>query len=60
MIDIWNMKVYPLGYTDGPSQKFLPEMAPGVIRFFKVHAAENGKQHGSVQELLQAFGARQR
>lgn len=60
MIDTWNMKVYPLGYTDGPSQKFLPEMAPGVIRFFKVHAAENGKQHGSVEELLQAFGARQR
>ena len=60
MIDIWNMKVYPLGYTDGPSQGFLPDMAPGVIRFLKVDAAEDGKPHGSVQELLQGFGARRR
>lgn len=56
MIDTWNMKVYPLGYTDGPSQKFTPEIAPGVMRFVRVDAAEPGKPHGSVQDLLDAFG----
>jgi hypothetical protein len=56
MIDTWNMKVYPLGYTDGPAQKFTPELAPGVMRFVRVEAAEPGKPHGSVQELLDAFG----
>ena len=60
MIDTWNMKVYPLGYTDGPSQKFLPDMAPGVMRFVKVDIAESGKPRGSVQKLLEAFGARVR
>ena len=58
MIDTWNMKVYPLGYTDGPTQKFLPDMAPGVMRFVRVDTAESGKPRGSVQELLEAFGAR--
>ena len=58
MIDTWNMKVYPLGYTDGPTQKFTPELAPGVMRFVRVEAAEAGKPHGSVPELLEAFGRR--
>ncbi|HSS98906.1 MAG TPA: DUF4038 domain-containing protein, partial [Terriglobales bacterium] len=57
MIDTWNMKVYPLGYTDGPTQKFSPELAPGVMRFVKVPAAEKGKPHGTVQELFSGFGA---
>ena len=56
MIDTWNMKVYPLGYTDGPTQTFLPDMAPGVMRFVRVGAAESTKPRGSVQELLKAFG----
>jgi hypothetical protein len=60
MIDTWNMKVYPLGYTDGPTQKFLPDMAPGVMRFVRVDITESGKPRGSVQELLEAFGARPR
>lgn len=58
MIDTWNMKVYPLGYTDGPTQKFLPDISPGVMRFVRVDAAEIGKPRGSVQQLLAAFGAR--
>ena len=58
MIDTWNMKVYPLGYTDGPTQKFLPDLAPGVMRFVRVDAAESGKLRGSVQELIEAFGAK--
>lgn len=56
LIDTWNMKVYPLGYTDGPTQKFLPEIAPGLMRFVKVDAPEPGKPHGSVQQLFDAFG----
>lgn len=56
MIDTWNMRVYPLGYTDGPTQKFWPDMAPSVMRFVKVSAAESGKPHGTVQELFEAFG----
>jgi hypothetical protein len=48
MIDTWNMKVYPLGYTDGPTQKFLPDMAPGVMRFVRVDITESGKPRGSV------------
>jgi hypothetical protein len=60
MIDTWNMKVYPLGYTDGPTQKFLPDMTPGVMRFVRVESAESGKPRGSVRELLEAFGARTR
>jgi hypothetical protein len=57
MIDTWNMKVYPLGYTDGPVQKFWPDMAPGAMRFVKVPAAESGKPHGTVRELFDAFEA---
>jgi hypothetical protein len=60
VIDTWNMKVYPVGYTDGPTQIFLPDMAPGVMRFVRVATIESGKPHGSVQELLDAFGARLR
>jgi len=58
MIDTWNMKIYPLGYTDGPTQRFVPEMAPGVLRFVKVDMAEIGKPRASVQKLLEAFGTR--
>jgi len=58
MIDTWNMKVYPLGYTDGPAQKFYPDMAPAVMRFVRVDAAESGKPHASVKDLLEAFGKR--
>ena len=57
MIDTWNMKVYPLGYTDGPVQKFLPDMAPGVMRFVRVDTAESGKPRGSVQQLFEVFEA---
>jgi len=56
LIDTWNMKVYPLGYTDGPVQRFLPDMAPGVLRLVRVDSADTGKPRGSVRELLDAFG----
>ena len=56
MIDTWNMKIYPLGYTDGPTQSFSPQMAPGLMRFVKVDSAKPGRPHGSVQQLFDAFG----
>jgi hypothetical protein len=58
MIDAWNMKVYFLGYTTGPVQKFQPQIAPGLMRFVKVERAEPGKPTGSVTELMNEFGAR--
>jgi len=56
MIDTWNMRVYPVGYTEGPVQKFLPDMAPGIVRLVRVDSAEGGSPRGSVRELLEAFG----
>ncbi len=58
MIDTWNMKVYPLGYTTGPVQKFPPELAPGLMRFVKVERAEPGQPAASVTELFEEFGRR--
>jgi hypothetical protein len=58
MIDTWNMKVYFLGYTTGPVQKFQPEIAPGLMRFVKVERPGPGKPSGSVTELMNEFGAR--
>jgi hypothetical protein len=60
MIDTWNMKVYFLGYTTGPAQKFQPEIAPGLMRFVTVDHAEPGKRTGSVTELMNEFGSRPR
>ena len=60
MIDTWNMKVYSLGYTIGPVQKFQPEIAPGLMRFVKVDRVEPGKLTGSVIELINAFGSQAR
>lgn len=60
MIDTWNMKVYALGYTDGPTQKFHPDLAPGVMRFVRVDGAAEGMARGPVSELLESFGARVR
>ncbi|MGC9971609.1 MAG: DUF5060 domain-containing protein [Bryobacteraceae bacterium] len=57
MIDSWNMKVYFLGYTTGPVQKFQPQIAPGLMRFVKVERAEPGKPVGSVTELMNEFGS---
>ena len=57
MIDTWNMKVYFLGYTTGPVQKFQPEIAPGLMRFVKVERAEPGKPAGSVTGLFNQFGS---
>ncbi len=58
MIDTWNMKTYFLGYAQGPTQRFQPEMAPGLMRFIKVERAEPGKPTGSVTELFDRFGSR--
>ncbi len=58
MIDTWNMKVYFLGYTTGPVQRFQPEIAPGLMRFAKVDHAEAGKPVGTVTELISRFGSR--
>ena len=57
MIDTWNGKVYFLGYTTGPVQKFQPEIAPGLMRFVRVERAEPGQPTGSVTELMNEFGA---
>jgi len=58
MIDTWNMKVYFLGFTTGPVQKFQPEIAPGLMRFVRVERAEPGKPAGTVTELMNQFGSR--
>lgn len=60
MIDTWNMKVYFIGYTTGPVQKFRPEIAPGLMRFVKVDRAEPGKPFGSVTQLMDDFGSQPR
>jgi hypothetical protein len=60
MIDTWNMKVYCLGYTTGPTQKFQPQLSPGLMRFVKVDHAEPGQPAGSVAELMDQFGSRPR
>ena len=60
MIDTWNMKVYCLGYTSGPTQKFQPQLSPGLMRFVKVDHAEPGQPAGSVAELMDQFGSRPR
>ncbi|MFB3777721.1 MAG: DUF5060 domain-containing protein [Bryobacteraceae bacterium] len=57
MIDTWNMKVYPLGYTTGPVQRFQPQIAPGLMRFVRIDRSEPGKPAGSVTELFNQFGA---
>jgi hypothetical protein len=41
-IDTWLMKVTTLGYVRGGQQTIRPRMAPGVLRFVKVDAAEAG------------------
>ena len=58
MIDTWNAKVYFLGYTTGPVEKFLPQIAPGLMRFVKVDKPEPGSPTGPVADLLDTFGAR--
>jgi hypothetical protein len=57
MIDTWNMKVFFLGYTTGPVQKFQPQIAPGLMRFVKVERADSGALVGSVVELMNEFGS---
>lgn len=56
MIDTWNMRVYFLGYTTGPTQRFQPDISPGLMRFVRVDHAEAGMPVGSVTELMIAFG----
>ena len=58
MIDTWNMKVYLLGYTTGPEQKFQPAIAPGLMRFVRVDRPEAGAPVGSVTDLLTQVGVR--
>lgn len=58
MIDTWNMRVYFLGFTTGPTQQFHSELSPGLMRFVKVDHAEAGKPTGSVTELMDDFGTK--
>jgi len=58
MIDTWNVKVYCLGFTTGPVQKFQPEISPGLMRFIRVERAEAGKPLGTVTDLMEQFGSR--
>lgn len=58
MIDTWTMRVYFLGYTTGPTQRFRPQISPGLMRFVKVDKPEPGSPTGTVTELLNQFGQR--
>jgi hypothetical protein len=55
LIDTWNMKIYPLGYTPGSVQTFSSKMAPGVIRLVKVDRSPPDVPSGSIAELLSRF-----
>jgi hypothetical protein len=55
MIDTWNMRVYLLEYTTGPTQPFHPELFPGLMRFAKVDHAATGKPTGSLIEVMNEF-----
>jgi hypothetical protein len=56
MIDTWQMKVVPLGYTTGPTQIFLPRITPGLLRLVKVDHAEPGAPIGDISKLMAALG----
>lgn len=58
MIDTWNMKVHFLGFTSGPSQRFRPQISPGLMRVLKVDRAEPGSPSGTIAELIKIFGSR--
>jgi len=55
LIDTWNMKIYPLGYTQGSVQTFSTRIAPGVIRLVKVDRAPADAPVGSIAQLLSRF-----
>jgi len=55
MIDTWNMKIYPLGYSPGSVQTFSSRMAPGVMRLVKVDHSPPDALSGSIAELLRRF-----
>ena len=58
LIDPWNMKVYALGYTTGPTQKFRSRMEPSVVRLVKVDRVPDGASTGTVAQLMTRFQVR--
>jgi hypothetical protein len=58
MIDSWNMRIYPLGYTQGGEpQSYRPKISPGLMRFVRVEKTDGKLPTGSITELLTSFAA---
>jgi hypothetical protein len=55
LIDTWNMKVYPLGYTTGPVQEFRSRLEPGVLRLVKVDHVPDNAPTGTVSDLMNRY-----
>lgn len=51
LIDTWRMKVIPLGYTTGPTQKLRVRIAPGLLRIVKVDHVEPAAPIGDISTL---------
>lgn len=53
MIDTWQMKVHPLGFTTGASQQFRSLIEPGVIRLTRVEKVPENQKVLPIAQLLQ-------
>jgi hypothetical protein len=53
MIDIWLMKVHPLGFTAGASQQFRSLIAPGIVRLTRVEQAPPGETVLPMAQIMQ-------
>lgn len=53
MIDIWQMKVHPVGFTSGAAQQFRSLVSPGVVRLSHVDKAPDNETVLPVADLLQ-------
>lgn len=55
LIDPWQMKVYPLGYTPAGTQAFSLLVFPSLLRFTRVEQMDSALPSGSLTELLTRF-----
>ncbi len=53
MIDTWQMKTYPLGFTSDASQQFRSMIEPGVIRLTRVEGLPPQEKALPIEQLLQ-------
>jgi hypothetical protein len=53
MIDTWQMKTYPLGFTSDASQQFRSMIEPGVIRLTRVDRLPPLEKALPIEQLLQ-------